>query len=121
MNRTEVITLKTQIRALSQNADERKGIEGLTYAGVGLLCATTVEPPAQRQSATYAEVGFQPRRGKGNWEPGSGPGGNCICPSCGEKIPHEAGMPCRSVKCPNCGNFMIREGIAAETGKEEMT
>jgi hypothetical protein len=112
--------VKTQIRDPSKNADERKENWGLTYAGVGPN-ATTIETSVQKQSATFAEVGFQPGCGKGNWKPGSGPGGNCVCPSCGEKIPHEQGMPCRSVKCPKCGNFMIREAIATETWKEEMT
>jgi predicted RNA-binding Zn-ribbon protein involved in translation (DUF1610 family) len=116
-----VVTVKTQILAPSKNANARKGIGGLTYAGSVSPNATTGESSGQKQSATYADVGFQPGRGKGNWKPGSGPGGNCICPSCGQKIPHEQGMPCRSVKCPNCGNFMIREGIATETGKEAMT
>jgi predicted RNA-binding Zn-ribbon protein involved in translation (DUF1610 family) len=116
-----VITVKTQIHIPSKNAGERKEIGGLTYAGIFSPSAATAESPAQGQRATFAEVGFQPGRGKGNWKPGSGPGGNCICPSCGQKIPHEQGMPCRSVKCPNCGNFMIREGIATETGKEAMT
>ncbi|BAT70845.1 ferredoxin [Thermosulfidibacter takaii ABI70S6] len=38
-----------------------------------------------------------------------GPGGYCVCPNCGHKVPHERGVPCRTVKCPKCGTFMIRE------------
>jgi predicted Fe-Mo cluster-binding NifX family protein len=32
--------------------------------------------------------------------------GNCLCPQCGEKVPHERGEPCASRKCPKCGTAM---------------
>lgn len=38
----------------------------------------------------------------------AGPGGLCVCPACGEKIEHQAGIPCYEVKCPKCGTNMIR-------------
>ena len=37
------------------------------------------------------------------------PGGECVCPTCGETIAHEAGVSCRQVKCPKCGAGMIRK------------
>jgi len=40
--------------------------------------------------------------------PGSGPGGYCVCPACGEKIPHERGVPCYSQNCPRCGTRMVK-------------
>ena len=40
---------------------------------------------------------------------GMGPGGNCVCPNCGEKVPHERGVPCFEVKCPKCGTTMTRD------------
>ncbi len=46
---------------------------------------------------------------------GSGPGGgtgvsnSCICPACGAKAPHERGIPCMQVNCPQCGKPMVRE------------
>jgi len=47
-------------------------------------------------------------KGGGN-KPGSGPGGNCVCPSCRHKIYHQAGQRYRDVACPQCGKKMIRE------------
>jgi hypothetical protein len=40
---------------------------------------------------------------------GSGPGGSCVCHSCGEKVTHKQGTPCYSVSCPKCGTKMTRE------------
>jgi len=40
---------------------------------------------------------------------GAGPGGFCICPACGQKVPHQLGVPCFEVKCPQCGTAMTRE------------
>ncbi|MBM3120095.1 MAG: hypothetical protein FJ006_11240 [Chloroflexi bacterium] len=45
--------------------------------------------------------------GSGN-RPGAGPGGECVCPNCGAKLPHQAGIPCYSVSCPKCGADMVR-------------
>lgn len=42
-------------------------------------------------------------------KPGSGPGGYCVCPSCGHKIPHSRLAPCNQRKCPKCGTTMTKE------------
>jgi hypothetical protein len=39
----------------------------------------------------------------------AGPGGSCVCPSCGHRQPHVTGQPCYEVECPKCGNRMTRE------------
>ena len=39
----------------------------------------------------------------------AGPGGNCVCPSCGERVPHVVGRPCYDMTCPKCGTRMVRE------------
>lgn len=39
---------------------------------------------------------------------GLGPGGNCICPNCGHREPHQRGAPCYTKKCPKCETPMIR-------------
>ncbi|AWW26203.1 hypothetical protein [Acetobacterium sp. KB-1] len=46
------------------------------------------------------------RRGQGN---SFGAPAYCICPQCGERVAHQAGLPCTSVKCPKCQALMIRE------------
>ena len=55
--------------------------------------------------------GFSRGGGRGR-QPGGfglGAGGNCVCPNCGTKIPHRAGVPCYEEKCPKCGSQMIRK------------
>lgn len=42
---------------------------------------------------------------------GSGTGGFCICAKCGEKIPHQRGIKCTILKCPKCGNKMVRDEL----------
>ncbi|MFH1237436.1 MAG: cation diffusion facilitator family transporter [Candidatus Aenigmatarchaeota archaeon] len=39
----------------------------------------------------------------------SGPGGDCVCPKCGYKAEHERGVPCSTLKCPECGANLTRE------------
>lgn len=38
-----------------------------------------------------------------------GPGGKCICPSCGTSVDHQVGVPCYEMTCPKCGTKMTRE------------
>jgi len=47
-------------------------------------------------------------RGRGDGF-GAGPGGSCICPDCGEKVPHQLGTPCYELRCSKCGATMTRE------------
>jgi len=53
---------------------------------------------------------FSQGRGRNQGDkPGAGPAGNCICPSCGVKVPHTVNQPCNEVDCPKCGTKMTRE------------
>jgi len=49
-------------------------------------------------------------RGQGGGRGGNlaGPGGYCVCPSCGYKEPHTRGTPCMNKTCPKCGAKMTR-------------
>jgi len=38
-----------------------------------------------------------------------GAGGTCVCPKCGNREPHERGVPCLQKQCPKCGTAMTRE------------
>lgn len=40
---------------------------------------------------------------------GRGPAGECVCPRCGYRTPHERGVPCSTVQCPNCETSLQRE------------
>lgn len=56
--------------------------------------------------------GQGPGRGGGRGRQGgmaAGPGGSCVCPKCGAKKEHERGIPCAQIKCPDCGQPMVRE------------
>ncbi len=37
-----------------------------------------------------------------------GPGNYCTCPKCGNKVSHQRGTPCYTIKCPKCGAKMTR-------------
>ncbi len=57
----------------------------------------------QIEGGTYKMVG----RGRmGGY--GLGPGGSCVCPSCGHTQSHGRGQPCYQMTCPKCGAKMTR-------------
>ena len=39
---------------------------------------------------------------------GIGPNGECMCPNCEYRTPHQIGVPCYNRKCPKCGTMMTR-------------
>lgn len=67
------------------------------------------EPPPQAPAppTRLGRGGGRGRRSAGGM--GLGPGGNCVCPSCGKVVPHQPGMPCSQMKCPSCGSRMMRQ------------
>jgi len=46
-------------------------------------------------------------RGRGAGR-GLGSGGDCLCPNCGHREPHQLGVPCYTRKCPKCGALLTR-------------
>jgi hypothetical protein len=66
-----------------------------------------------RSDARSGGTGSRTRRTPAGDEPnqrlGYGPGGDCVCPSCGTILPHKRGVPCFDVPCPKCGQMMIRK------------
>jgi len=74
-------------------------------------------PTAPRQGAAgflFMSSGRRGRGGGGGRGRGrmggfaAGPGGSCMCPSCGYRTPHVIGTPCYQQTCPKCGSRMTR-------------
>ena len=80
-----------------------KGIEALSYVAIQIK-SHEVETGFYRP-AFGKGFGWQ-RRGKFKEEfekaEGGGPGGWCVCPKCGYRTPHQTGVPCSTLQCPNC-------------------
>lgn len=58
--------------------------------------------------------------GAGGGTQQAGPGGQCVCPKCGEKVEHEQAKACKSMKCPKCGTEMQREGYEKSGTEKEL-
>jgi len=78
--------------------------------------------PAGGGAGTGRGMGKNPGgRGRGRNSGGAfGPGGMCVCAKCGMKVPHQQGTSCTALKCPDCGQTMIREELLNEKRKGQV-
>jgi len=87
-----------------------KEIENLTYVVI------------QIESHEISTSFYKPSFGRGfGWQrkakftgeikeaKGRGVGGDCVCPKCGYKTSHLRGVPCSTLKCPNCKVSLERQ------------
>ena len=130
----EAIELRLESR-LTMKVEEGKGkyfelLDNLMDSGVAKIFGTIPflievfdlsEEEARKVLIEWARSFLRRRswrfsgRGRGRFggnKAGAGPGGVCVCPECGKRIPHETGVPCYRVRCPECGTKMLREGYS---------
>jgi len=74
------------------------------------IVAPEPSPEPSPEPAPAPEQGIGEGQGPGRQPEGfgAGPDGECVCSSCGAKVPHQAGIPCYEQKCPKCGQTMTR-------------
>lgn len=87
-----------------------RGIENLQYVAIQIIShemETGFYKPDFGRSFGWQRRG----RFKGEIREAAGKGtiGYCVCSKCNYKIPHQRGIPCSSLKCPNCNTNLKRE------------
>jgi predicted Fe-Mo cluster-binding NifX family protein len=101
---------------LAGNLASSSGPTVSAHAGTG---GAPIPPPASSNPGTGGGRGAGFGRGGGGGRGmgrgggrgrgfGGGPPADCVCPSCGQRVTHSPGTPCRSLKCPKCGTVMVR-------------
>lgn len=73
--------------------------------------STNREQPAASEATGRrmrpAEGRSSGRRGGGRGQ-GLGSDSTCFCISCNKSFPHQRGLPCSEMKCPQCGKRLVR-------------
>jgi len=80
----------------------------------GYSYSSSTAPKQGGAGFVFMSGGRRGRGGRGSGGRGkmggfaAGPGGSCVCPSCGYSTPHVIGAPCYQQTCPKCGSRMTR-------------
>ncbi|HUW23656.1 MAG TPA: NifB/NifX family molybdenum-iron cluster-binding protein [bacterium] len=107
------IKVITGVTGLVKDAIERykkediKSTDGPTVPGHFGMQGSQSPGPGRGAGRGMGRGGGKGRMGGSR--PGAGPAAQCVCPSCGTKVPHQTGVPCYSVNCSKCGTRMVRE------------
>jgi hypothetical protein len=96
---------RADVRRAAGAGDSKPG--AAAAAGVGVMDRKAVMA-MPRGDGTGPPRGGGRGRGRRGGPSAAGPGGQCICPKCGHKVPHVVGRPCNQQTCPKCGTAMTR-------------
>jgi len=80
--------------------------------GGGFMRGQKGKQEGNEVSSRGANGGSLGRRGRCAGRGGKGGlalGGYCVCSQCGYRTPHQRGIPCSEIQCPECGIPLIRE------------
>lgn len=89
-----------------RNRGAGPGGRGIKQSGAGKEIPGEVDQmPGGDGTGPAGGAGGGRRRGRSK----AGPAGNCVCPSCGRKVPHVQGQPCNRMACPDCGTPLVRQ------------
>jgi hypothetical protein len=77
---------------------------GVAALGIGSLALTGCSVATECQTASQSAADGSPQTNIEYF-------GECVCPNCGSSQPHPRGVPCRMIKCLECGVNMGRGAV----------
>jgi predicted DNA-binding protein (UPF0251 family) len=113
----EAIRLKDNERLDQKDAAKRMKISQPTFQRIYESARKKIADALVNGKAIRIEGGtYRLARGGGSMQGrgrmgggfAAGPSGECVCTKCGNKVPHQRGVPCYQMKCPKCGAPMTR-------------
>ena len=112
MDEMEAIRLKDHEDLEQEQAAKKMNISQPTFNRLLSSARKKIAEALINGKAIRIEGGvyeMMPRGGRGRMGGfAAGPIGECACPSCGARAPHQRGIPCYQQKCPKCGAMMTR-------------